>query len=171
MTRCKQRGSAWSSWHAFYQMPRFRTVFFLSAYARPKRPGRGNPLRSKPASPRLPATRWRKTSAIPLLGASGHLCPGRARRLLPIYRAAHAACGSRVPGSSRDGPGGMKRRGNLGRRRFVVGRLCVQGTSVDRATRLQQVPTSRRQESKAGGERSPDRVGGCETARLPTTSA
>jgi hypothetical protein len=34
-----------------------------------------------------------------------------------------------------------------------VGRTCVQEASVDRAMRLQLAPTSRRQESKAGGER------------------
>jgi hypothetical protein len=154
MTRCKQRGSAWSSWDAFYQMPRFRTEFFTQAYARRKRGRRGNARLQSPDAPRASATPWTKASAIPGLGAPGHSRHSRARALLPIYRAAQAACGSRVLGSCPRCPGGMKRRGNLGRRGFVVGRLCVQGTSVDRATRLQPVPTSRRSESKAGGERN-----------------
>ena len=40
-----------------------------------------------------------------------------------------------------------------------MGRLCVQETSVDRAMRLQQVPTTRRLGLLAGGERMLDASG------------
>jgi hypothetical protein len=152
-------------------MLRFQTELFTQAYAPRETAAAGKCPSQDRGHPEREATHSMKTPAIPALGVPGHPRPTRARPLLPIYRAAQVACGCRVSGSC---PRWSRRHEAAGEpREEGVRRGPVVCAGDQRRPRNAASAGSHVTQVRVEGGRRTEsnRVGGCETDRLPTTSA